>query len=52
MEKSKNMTDDEAMDEIERFMIDHDPTLTPSLPNWVWDLTSLIDDVLIETGRS
>lgn len=46
------MTDNEAMDEIEKFMIDHDPTLNTSLPNWVWDLTSLIDDVLIETGRS
>ena len=46
------MTDNEAMDELERWMIDHDPTLNANLPNWVWDLTALVDDILTETGRN
>lgn len=49
---SNDMTDTEAMDQIEQFMVDNDPVLDGTLPNWVWDLTSLIDDMLVETGRS
>lgn len=45
------MTDNEAMDKLENWMIYEDPTLDGDLPSWVWDLTSLIDDILSETGR-
>lgn len=46
-----DLTDKEAMDEIQLWMLEHDPTLTATMPDWVWSLTALIDDVLIETGR-
>lgn len=45
------MTDNEAMDKLDIWMSDNDPTLDGNLPNWVWDLTSVIDDILCETGR-
>lgn len=45
------MTDKEALEELRHWMADNDPTLNGSLPNWVWDLTALIDDILVETGR-
>lgn len=46
------MTDKEALDELEKWMIDYDPTLDGDHPAWVWDLVDLIDDILLETGRS
>lgn len=45
------MTDKEAMEELHHWMQDNDPLLDGSYPNWVWDLVSLIDDILDETGR-
>lgn len=45
------VTDNEAMDELERWIIDNDPVLDGSHPNWVWDLLSVVDDILAETGR-
>lgn len=46
------LSDADAMDELEKWVIDNDPTLDASLPNWVWDLMSLVDDLLMETERS
>jgi hypothetical protein len=51
MEKKMKLSDREAMDELERWSIDNDPTLNGSHPDWVWDLVSLVDELLEETGR-
>lgn len=45
------MTDREAMNIIADWMEVMDPTLNESLPGWVWDLTAVLDDLLVETGR-
>jgi hypothetical protein len=52
MKNKIQMTDQEAMDDIAQWMIDVDPTLTGNLPDWVWDLVSLLDDVIEYTGRN
>ncbi len=49
---SRTISDKEAMDEIARWVEDMDPVLDQSLPNWVWDITSLLDDLIDETGRN
>lgn len=45
------MTDQQALDLLADWMEDFDPTLDDDLPLWVWSLTALLDDVLVETGR-
>lgn len=47
-----DMTDKQAMDDIAQWMVDVDPTLTGDLPEWVWDLVSLVDDLIDYTGRN
>lgn len=49
--KDEPMTDTQAMNELAEWLNNNDPSLDESLPNWVWSLTALIDDLLIETGR-
>lgn len=46
-----NVTDKEAMDELAEWMKDNDPILDGTMPNWVWDLVILVDDLIEDTGR-
>lgn len=50
MERMK-LSDEAAMNELARWMKRNDPELTGELPGWVWNLVSLIDDLVDETGR-
>ncbi len=45
------MTDKKAMNLLAAWMEDFDPTLQRDTPEWVWSLVSLIDDLIMETGR-
>lgn len=45
-------SDKEAMNEVADWMEKFDPNLTGDIPNWVWDLVSLLDDLIDETGRN
>lgn len=47
-----NLSDQAAMNELSEWMERNDPVLDGNLPNWVWDLTALIDDLICETGRA
>lgn len=49
---SRSISDSDAMEEITHWINDNDPTLTGDIPNWVWDLVSLLDDLIDETGRN
>lgn len=49
---ASSMSDKEAMDDIAQWMVDMDPDLTGDLPNWVWDLVNVLDDLIEETGRN
>ena len=44
-------SDKEAMDEITAWMKKADPNLTGDIPNWVWNLVSLLDDLIDDTAR-
>lgn len=46
-----NLSDEAAMNELARWMKNNDPELTGDMPGWVWNLVSLIDDIVEETGR-
>lgn len=46
-----NLSDTAAMNELAMWMKKNDPDLTGDLPGWVWNLVSLIDDLVEETGR-
>jgi hypothetical protein len=45
-------SDSSAMEEITGWINDNDPVLTADIPNWVWSLVSLLDDLIEETGRN
>lgn len=45
------VSDKIAMDVLTKWVEDNDPTLGYGLPNWVFDLVSLIDDLIDDTGR-
>lgn len=49
---TSSITDQMAMDEIAQWVDENDPTLDNSIPNWVWDLMGLLDDLIDETGRN
>lgn len=49
---ARTMSDLQAMDEIADWLEVNDPTLTGDLPNWVWDLVSLVDDLIDMSGRN
>lgn len=46
-----NLSDREAMNELAEWFNEEDPVLDDTHPDWVWDLVSLVDDLLRETGR-
>jgi hypothetical protein len=48
----RSMSDKMAMDEIAVWMEEQDPSLGDGLPNWVWDLVTMIDEMIAETGRN
>jgi hypothetical protein len=45
-------SDTSAMNIIAEWMDDNDPVLDASIPNWVWSLVSLLDDLIDDTGRN
>lgn len=45
------MSDKQAMDALAYWMDENDPTLDGYVPEWVWDLVTLIDELVDETGR-
>lgn len=44
-------SDTKAMNMIAQWMEDFDPVLDASVPEWVWSLVSLLDDLIDDTGR-
>lgn len=46
------ISDTHAMDIIADWMEDFDPVLDNSVPQWVWSLVTLIDDLMDDTGRN
>lgn len=49
---ARYISDKEAMDIIAKWFEDMDPVLDAGLPNWVWDLLSILDDLIDTTGRN
>lgn len=47
----RSITDKQAMDTIAKWMKYENPSLNEHMPNWVWSLTAVIDDMILETGR-
>ena len=45
------LPDSDALDELEKWMIDNDPILDNSHADWVWELVTLVDELLQDTGR-
>lgn len=43
--------DSEALNEISSWLRDNDPVLDASCPDWVWDFVTLVEDVVMSTGR-
>lgn len=46
------VSDKTAMDVLTKWIEDQDPVLDGDLPNWVWDLVTLVDDLIDDTGRN
>lgn len=48
----RSLSDEVAMNELATWMKKNDPDLTGDLPGWVWNLVTLIYDLVEETGRT
>lgn len=47
----RQISDADALDELAQWFVDEDPVLDGSHPDWIWDLVSLVEELLFDTGR-